>query len=45
MIVLYHSVEEKISLYVLYKVVKEHKLKPLVISFDHGFYRGFILKM
>ena len=35
----------KDSTYVLYKVVKEHNLKPLVISFDHGFYRGVHLKM
>jgi N-acetyl sugar amidotransferase len=29
----------KDSTYVLYQVVTKHKLKPLVISFDHGFYR------
>ena len=34
----------KDSTYVLYKVVKEHNLKPLVISFDHGFYRDVHLK-
>lgn len=34
----------KDSTYVLYKVVKEHNLKPLVISFDHGFYREVHLK-
>ena len=34
----------KDSTYVLYKVVMEHKLKPLVISFDHGFYRNVHLQ-
>ena len=44
MIVLFPFSGGKDSTYVLYKVVKEHKLKPLVISFDHGFYRGVHLK-
>ena len=34
----------KDSTYVLHQVVKKHKLKPLVISFDHGFYRSEHLK-
>lgn len=34
----------KDSTYVLYNVVKKHNLKPLVISFDHGFYRENHLK-
>jgi N-acetyl sugar amidotransferase len=29
----------KDSTYVLYEIVVKHKLKPLVISFDHGFFR------
>lgn len=34
----------KDSTYVLYQVIKKHKLKPLVISFDHGFYRKIHLE-
>ena len=30
----------KDSTYVLHQIVKKHKLKPLVVSFDHGFFRG-----
>lgn len=29
----------KDSTYVLHQIVKKHKLKPLVVSFDHGFFR------
>ncbi len=29
----------KDSVYTLYKLVKDFKLKPLVVSFDHGFFR------
>lgn len=29
----------KDSTYILYRIIKYHKLKPLVVSFDHGFYR------
>ncbi|MCP3932285.1 MAG: N-acetyl sugar amidotransferase, partial [Bacteroidetes bacterium] len=29
----------KDSTYILYKIIKHHRLKPLVVSFDHGFYR------
>ena len=34
----------KDSTYVLYEIVVKHKLKPLVISFDHGFFREQHLK-
>ncbi len=34
----------KDSTYILYRIVKYHKLKPLVVSFDHGFYRPHHLK-
>ena len=27
------------STYILYKIITQHKLKPLVVSWDHGFYR------
>jgi len=30
----------KDSTYILYRIVKHHNLKPLVVSFDHGFYRS-----
>ncbi|MCA9408446.1 MAG: N-acetyl sugar amidotransferase [Candidatus Omnitrophica bacterium] len=33
----------KDSTYTLYKVVKDYKLKPLVVSFDHGFFRPNLL--
>ena len=29
----------KDSTFVLYEIVKTHKLKPLVVTFDHGFFR------
>ncbi|MFH1877228.1 MAG: N-acetyl sugar amidotransferase [Candidatus Omnitrophota bacterium] len=29
----------KDSTYVLYKMMKDYKVKPLAVSFDHGFYR------
>ena len=29
----------KDSTYILYKIITQHKLKPLVVSWDHGFYR------
>ena len=34
----------KDSVWTLYYVVKELKLKPLVVSFDHGFYRPNLIK-
>jgi len=34
----------KDSTYTLYKLVKEFKLKCLVVSFDHGFYRQTLLE-
>ena len=34
----------KDSTYVLYEIVVKHKLKPLVISFDHGFYRQTLIE-
>jgi N-acetyl sugar amidotransferase len=34
----------KDSTYVLYEIVVKHKLKPLVVSFDHGFFREQHLK-
>ncbi|KZL94087.1 N-acetyl sugar amidotransferase [Clostridium magnum] len=32
----------KDSTFTLYKLVKDYNLKPLVISFDHGFYRPMV---
>ena len=34
----------KDSTFILHQIVKKHKLKPLVVSFDHGFYRKQIQK-
>jgi N-acetyl sugar amidotransferase len=34
----------KDSTFVLYEMVKTYKVKPLVVSFDHGFYRPLHLK-
>lgn len=35
----------KDSTYVLYTMLKKYKIKPLVVSFDHGFYRPRHLQM
>tara|TARA_B100000315_G_scaffold196711_1_gene187866 strand:- start:1623 stop:2792 length:1170 start_codon:yes stop_codon:yes gene_type:complete len=34
----------KDSTYILYRIIRHHKLKPLVVSFDHGFFRPGHLK-
>lgn len=34
----------KDSTYTLYKLVRDYGLKPLVVSFDHGFFRPTLLK-
>lgn len=34
----------KDSTYILYRIIKHHNLKPLVVSFDHGFYRTHHLR-
>lgn len=34
----------KDSTFVLHEIVKKHKMKPLVVSFDHGFFREQHLK-
>ena len=34
----------KDSTFILHQIVKKHKLKPLVISFDHGFFRKQLME-
>lgn len=34
----------KDSTFILYQIVKKHNLKPLVVSFDHGFFRNQLQK-
>ncbi len=34
----------KDSTYILYSIINKHKLKPLVVSFDHGFFREHHLR-